>query len=180
MGTDLLNHLDNYCVCSSSRLSDPNPLISGGSSHLHPQEMGPHWLHRRLWDLSCPILRDRAHRVTEGWPTPFGMAGKAPSGWLWQHLGLREHLNHCCWDRLSALLNNTQITKQAYDYFQGFLISRWSLICQILVHYSAGLFCQREMFVGGGEKEIENAKENLTRLLPLFENPKYMCACMSC
>lgn len=61
-----------------------------------------------------------------------------------------------------------------------FLISRWSLIWQILGTLLSRSFSARERYLVGVErKKLKMQKENLTRLLPLFENPKYMRAYMS-
>lgn len=65
--------------------------------------------------LHHPVLTQDTKSLQAG-PTPLGMAWKAPSGGVGQYLGLKDHLNHCFWDRLSALFNNTRITKQACDY----------------------------------------------------------------
>lgn len=75
-------------------------------------------------------------------PTPPGMAWKTPSGWAWQDLGLGENLNGFFWDRVSALLNNTRITKKVFDFF-FFLTCRGSLIWQIFARHTTLLvfFC---------------------------------------
>lgn len=51
-------------------------------------------------------------------------------------------------------------------------------LCQ--VHYSPGLFFLLERLLARVERrKLKMQKENLTRLLPLFENPKYMHAWVS-
>lgn len=118
----------------------------------------------------------------KGDPTPRGMAWKAPSGLAWQDLWLGEHLNGCFWNRLSALLNNTRITKQAFDWFIRFSVCRGSLIRQIFARHTllSWSFCVRKRHLVGVERrKLKIQKENLTRLLLLFENPKYMHAWVS-
>lgn len=102
-----------------------------------------------LWDLSCTILCWQDTKPLRADPIPTGMAQETPSGCFWQCLGLKEHLNHCSWDRLSAPFNNTRITKQACDYLWG---CRWWLIWQILGTLPSWSFTARERNLVGVER----------------------------
>lgn len=185
-----LNHLDNFCVCSSSWLLGVRPQ----PPHQWGQEPAPS---HRWWDpTDSSSRRSSSHRAggcgamrlglhhplptqdpmsLKAHPTP---PGKAPSGWAWQDSGLGERLNGCFWDRLSALLNNTRITKQAFDYFffysAGGHLSARSLPGTLL----SWSFSARETFGEGGEKEIENAKGKLDQTTLTLWKPK-IHACMS-